>query len=176
MDATGEPMGEVLREGGRYGLRYERRLSHPPEKVWRALTESDQLRHWFPCDIVGERRTGAEVALPFWPDHVERWSIEEPVVTGRILTWDPPSVFEWDWSGDTLRWELEPVDGGTVLTLTTWLAADDPSGAAGAGAGYHVCLDQLRELLDSGGTATPLVDMDTAPWQGRYSALMEAAR
>ncbi|UMG93452.1 SRPBCC domain-containing protein [Nocardioides sp. TF02-7] len=45
--------GVLLRDGDRVGLRFERRLAHPPEKVWRALTESEHLRHWFPADIVG---------------------------------------------------------------------------------------------------------------------------
>ena len=37
-------MGEVLRDGERVGLRYVRRFSHPVERVWSALTESDQLQ------------------------------------------------------------------------------------------------------------------------------------
>ena len=49
------PMGEVLHDGETVGLRYERHLSHPVERVWRALTDSDQLRHWLPIDIIGER-------------------------------------------------------------------------------------------------------------------------
>ena len=48
--------GELIREGERAGLRYVRRYPHPAERVWRAITESDQLRYWMPCDIVGERR------------------------------------------------------------------------------------------------------------------------
>jgi hypothetical protein len=38
---------------------------------------------------------------------------------------------------------------GTVLTLTTWPGReiDTPRDAA---AGYHVCLDQLNELLGTG--------------------------
>ena len=28
--------------------------SHPPEKVWRALTEPEHLAHWFPTTIEGE--------------------------------------------------------------------------------------------------------------------------
>ena len=35
----------------RPALRFERRLSYPVEVVWRAITESDQLAHWFPCQV-----------------------------------------------------------------------------------------------------------------------------
>ena len=53
-----EPLATVLDDDGRVALRFRRRLPHPPEKVWRALTESEHLQHWMPCDLVGERRAG----------------------------------------------------------------------------------------------------------------------
>ena len=31
-----------------YRLRFERRLDHSPERVWRAITEPEELAHWFP--------------------------------------------------------------------------------------------------------------------------------
>ena len=148
-----EPMASVLHDSDRVGLRYHRSLGHPPAKVWRALTESEHLRHWLPCDIVGERRAGADVQLPFWPDHIE--TFDEPMLTGQILVWEPTSVFEWTWAGDVLRFEFAPRDHGTALTFTTWFA--DPDITAGAGAGYHVCLDHLARLLDGAGDL-PLTD------------------
>ena len=162
-----QPLGQVLRQGEQWGLRYERLLHHPPERVWKALTESEDLRHWMPCDIVGERRGGADIDLVFWPDHVERYSIEEPVTHGKILTWDPHRVFEWTWDTDVLHWELAPVEGGTLLTLTTWFGRDVEI-AKDAAAGYHVCLDQLIELLDEGSTG-PLVDADVHRWEHEYA-------
>ncbi len=99
-------MGEVLHDGVRIGLRYVRRFDHPVERVWSAITESEQLRFWMPCDIVGERRAGADIKLPFWPAAVEKYQLEETALSGRIEVWDPPTVFQWSWSGDILRFEL----------------------------------------------------------------------
>lgn len=163
-------MGELIREGDQIGLRYVRRLAHPRERVWRALTESDQLLAWLPCDIVGERREGAEVELPFWPDHVTAYGdrIDEPLLHGKILTWRPPELFEWTWDTDFLRWELTEEGDGTVLTFTTWIGDPSAEDASGTAAGYHVCLDQLEDLL-SGGPAQRLVDVDVAPWVERYA-------
>ena len=155
--ASENPLGEVLREGGRLGLRFVRDLAHPREKVWRAITEREGLRHWMPCDIVGERRVGAEIELPFWPAHAERYHLDGPTPTGRITAWDPPSTFGWTWGGDDLRFELAPSDAGTRLTFTTWLA--DPDVAAQSAGGYHVCLDLLGELLDTG-RARPIDESD----------------
>src|SRR5215204_2061977 len=61
---------------------------------------------------------------------------------------------------DVLRFELEPSDGETTLTFTTWLESPDPGGAVSAAGGYHVCLNQLGVLLDTG-AAPPLVERDS---------------
>lgn len=177
MTIQNRDLGTVLREDGRVGLRYERQLDHPREKVWRAITESEHLHHWFPADLVGERRTGATIGVRFWPTLVEAYSIDEPGLPGEIRIWDPPGVFEWNWSTDILRWELKESGGGTRLTLTTWLGEGDGD-LVNTAAGYHVCLDHLRTLLDTGST-TPLVGVDVAPIEARYAEAIgagEAAR
>jgi uncharacterized protein YndB with AHSA1/START domain len=167
------PLGEVRRDGDKWVLRYERAMAHPPEKVWRAISESKHLRHWLPCDIVGERRQGAELELVFWPDHVEKYSIPEPILHGKILVWDPVRVFEWTWETDVLRWELEPAGDGTLLTFTTWLSDQDRDVTTNVAAGYHVCLDQLIELLDTG-SSEPLVDADVSRWEIQYAGVATA--
>lgn len=165
-------LGAVSRQDGRIGLRYERHLPHPVEKVWRALTESEHLQHWFPADLVGERRPGGGLDVRFWPAHVEAYAIDEPVLPGEIRVWDPPKVFEWTWSTDVLRWELEETGDGTLLTFTTWLG-DGESGLVNTAAGYHVCLDYLETLLDTGSTP-PLVGVDVAPVEARYTEAVGA--
>jgi uncharacterized protein YndB with AHSA1/START domain len=167
---TDERMGRLTDDGG---VEYVRRLRHPPEKVWRALTESEHLVHWFPADVqvVGEPVPGAKLELPFWPAQVERWRIEETVTYGELLTWDPPRLWEWTWDADRLRWELAPDgEGGTVLRFTTWLGDMSPDGLANAGAGYHLCLDELEELLASGSVGY-LGDETIRAMEQRYRAL-----
>lgn len=154
-------LGELLRDGDRLGLRFVRHFSHPAARVWRALTESDQLRYWLPCDIVGERRVGAAITLPFWPAQVEQYEIEESTLTGHIEIWDPVQVFQWTWDGDVLRFELEETGSGTTLTFTTWLGDPDPEGAVNVASGYHVCFEELRRLVDTG-TGLPLPEADAA--------------
>ena len=152
-DEVRSRMGTATIADGTWTLTYVRHLDHPVEKVWRAITESDHLAAWFPCDVVGERRSGADIELRFWPDVVEKFEVAEPVTTGHIDVWDPPTRFELWWEGDLLRWELEPTATGTTLRLTTVI--EDPAIATDAAAGWHVCLDRLQVRLDSGATAPP---------------------
>jgi uncharacterized protein YndB with AHSA1/START domain len=169
---TDSTMATVLEADGQVGLRFVRHLGHAPEKVWRAITESEHLRHWFPCDLVGERAAGATLALPFWPDHVEGYDLhEQPVLDGEIVVWQPYEVFEWLWSTDRLRFELTPDGEGTTLTFTTWLG-EAGTGVEQTAAGYHLCFDVLAELLDTGSVRTPLVDISVDRLEQHYRSAL----
>lgn len=162
------PLGRVLRDGDRTGLRYERTLRHAPDLVWRAITESDHLAAWLPVDIVGERRAGAAVQLPFWPAMIERFGIDDPdqYLAGEIRIWEPITTFEWDWGGDVIRFDLEPVDDGTRLVLTAWLGPA-PVEAWQAAAGWHMCLGFLSTHLDTGVVAGA-ASGDPEPFETMY--------
>ena len=41
----------LFEDGARAAIRLERRLSDPPAVVWRAITDRESLRMWFPCDV-----------------------------------------------------------------------------------------------------------------------------
>ena len=56
-------LGVLAQQGDRWTLTFTRRLPHPPERVWRAVTEPEHLAAWFPQRIVGERRPGTVLTL-----------------------------------------------------------------------------------------------------------------
>jgi uncharacterized protein YndB with AHSA1/START domain len=98
-DEVRSRMGTATIADGTWTLTFVRHLHHPVEKVWRAITESEHLATWFPCDIVGERRSRVDIELRFWPDVVEKYEVAEPNTTGHIDLWDPPTRFELWWEG-----------------------------------------------------------------------------
>lgn len=147
------PLGEVTREGESVVLTYDRSLAHPQDKVWRALTESEHLHHWFPADIVGERRAGASIVLPFWPEasgnaESESEGSAEAHFFGEILTWDPPHRFEFTWDTERIAFDLSPTDDGTRLVTTVHVFVPAERGWPSNAAGYHACLDALEACLE----------------------------
>jgi uncharacterized protein YndB with AHSA1/START domain len=131
-----ERLGTLSRQGDRCSLRFTRRLAHPREKVWRAITEPGHLAVWFPQEIIGERRAGA--LLRFVSSAGDGFD-------GRMWVFDPPSVLEFTWGSDLLRIELAADGAGTVLILTDTF--DDLGKAARDAAGWHECLDRLAGEL-----------------------------
>lgn len=145
---------------GQPTLRFERRLPHRPEKVWRAITDPAELAHWFPQDLEGTFAPGATLRFVFRgePPVLDGKIIED--FTGEVLEIDPPRVLAYSWGGDILRWTLTPDGDGCLLTFTDTLG--DLGKAARDGAGWHVCLDALEAQL--AGTAAPAGDR----WKGLY--------
>jgi uncharacterized protein YndB with AHSA1/START domain len=141
-------------------LRFERRLDHPPAKVWGAITDPEELAHWFPSQVQGEIRPGGELSF-----HFEHMPLDEPItMTGRVTEFDPPRLFAFYWGEDHLRFELEPADGEScLLRFTVVLDAEDK--AARDAAGWHQCLDGLERQLSGAGAERP---MPADAWREHY--------
>src|SRR5436305_12845843 len=107
MDDT--DLGTLTRQGDRWTLTFTRRLAHPREKVWRAVTEPELLAAWYPQEIVGERRAGAP--LRFVMSGGDGFD-------GQMRVFDRPGVMEFTWGAELLRSELRADGTGTVRALT----------------------------------------------------------
>jgi uncharacterized protein YndB with AHSA1/START domain len=152
----------------RPALSFERRLSHPVDVVWRAITKSVELEHWFPSRVkVDEFEPGAEMTFTF--DEMPLEGVPT-TMTGRIIEFDPPRVFAFTWGppghDDHLRFELEPVPGVQACVLRLTVLLDSREKAARDGAGWHVCLDRLEQLL--GGHDGPAATSATGDWRALY--------
>ena len=135
-------LGTLDPHGDAWRLTFRRQLAHPPDKVWRAVTEPEHLAAWFPHEVVGERRAGARLRFV---------SSAGDGFEGEMVVFDPPSVMEFTWGADRLRIELAPSDAGTLLTMIDTF--DSVGKAARDSAGWHECLDRLAGELE--GAAPP---------------------
>ena len=127
--------------GRKPAVRLERHLPDPPSVVWRAITERDQLKAWFPCDVIvegGGWQVGAAITFVFPSD------VMDLTLAGTVLAADEPKQLSYTWGEDEiLRFELYPEGDGTRLVLTDELQAD---WAARNAAGWENCLDMLAGL------------------------------
>jgi len=134
--------------GGRTVLRFERRLAHPPEKVFRAISEPAELAHWFPARMEAELRPGAAIRFAF-----EAHDMDAP--GGEVLEVDPPKLLVYTWGEDVLRWEIVPEGSGCRLLFAQTLGEGGISGGlpgtARNAAGWDVCLADLAARLDGEG-------------------------
>ena len=131
----GPASGAQVRKGGeKWTLILVRELRHSPEKVWQALTDPVHLREWAPFESDGSLGTvGNTVKLT--------WAGTRNVSETRVTQADAPRVLEYY----DIRWELEPISGGTRVTLWHSIA---PRFITWGAAGWHICFDVLDRLLN----------------------------
>ncbi len=121
-----------------YLATFERPMNHTVEAVWTMLTDNEQLKKWFQELSVGELCEGGFMKF-YMPDVIEQ-ALE-------ISEFRSLSVLEFDWFGDTIRFELHAKQNGCVLVLKEKLRAITEQTKKDI-AGWHVCLDVIEALLD----------------------------
>ena len=150
---------------GTPALHFERRLSHPVEKVWLAVTEPAELAHWFPAEVTVDPRPGGAMRFVFADEGL-------PPGDGEVLALDEPRLFEFTWGDSRFRFELEPTDEGSgcVLRFTHFMAERDA--AARDMAGWHVCFDRMEQYL-AGDSASAPTSEPTSEWRALYEKYVE---
>jgi uncharacterized protein YndB with AHSA1/START domain len=140
------PDGTLERRGERQLIRFERQLHHPVERVWRALTEPDEIAAWLAVAEL-DLREGGSVVLSWQNTDREGNSA---VARGAVSAVDPPRLLEFDTDiHGRLRWELEPAGDGTHLTFTVDAQLPEDYELEVL-AGWHIHLDHLDHVLDGG--------------------------
>jgi len=89
-------------------VRREIELEAPPDEVWRALTDPDELEQWFANDVELEAEAGGEGVFR-WDDGDERRAVVEEV--------EPERRFVFAWDGDRVEIELEEIPAGTRVVV-----------------------------------------------------------
>lgn len=158
----------LIKDGSRYTLRFERRLAHSPKKVWRVLTEREQLRKWFPSDVIGEWTMGAKLRFVF--EGGESEGLEEADLQGEVLSVEPMRLLEYRWGESLLRCELIAEGDGCRLIFSE--SFEDKSIAARNAAGWEMCLANTEAVLKDRAPAEFAMDVWRVAFE-RYVAEFE---
>jgi len=138
-------------EGG-WTLVFVREMRHEQEKVWAALTEPDQVRHWAPFTASRNLGRVGEATLTM----IDGDQRED--MPASVTRTEPPRLLEYTWGADRLRWELVPTPAGTTR-LTLHHTVTDRDWVPKVAAGWHLCLIVAEHLLD-GQPIGPIVGAD----------------
>jgi uncharacterized protein YndB with AHSA1/START domain len=126
--------GTLLTIGGRPALRFERVLTHPVERVWRAVSVPAELERWFPA------------ATDWTPAAGE--VIEAGGMTGEVTEVEPPHRLAWTFAGDDYAFDLTEHGDGCRLVFTH--VFDDRTAAAQTAAGWESYVSRLEPHLAGG--------------------------
>lgn len=172
--------GTIERSGDRVAFRYERRLRHPIDVVWRAITDPAENGAWFGGRVEIELKPGGS----YISHHANGMRVVD-----RVVRLEPPTLLEHTFwvdvnPGALVTWELHPSEDGCILVLTHSLSLHDVRGAAATvasgddpttilsrnAAGWHHLLDKLAAALE--GRGLEWSEQSRKALQARYAAML----
>ena len=119
----------------------EREIPHPPEKIWRALTQPHLIAEWL-------------MQNDFKPavDHRFKLSADWGAVDCQVLTVEPNRTLSYSWAAHGLEsivtWTLTPAAAGTHLRMEqTGFKPDQQKAYQGAQYGWPRFFANLEEVL-----------------------------
>jgi uncharacterized protein YndB with AHSA1/START domain len=127
----------------------ERVFQHPPEKLWRALTENPLIAQWLLKSdfepVVGRKFHFQSQPMPQW----------DGVIDCEVQVVDPIKQLSYTWNAlgleSVVLWTLTPAESGTHLRMEqSGFRPDQQQAYGGAKYGWQKFLDSLEKVLNGG--------------------------
>ena len=124
----------------------ERELPHPPEKVWRALTQGPLIAEWLMTNdfqpVVGHR-------FQFRAAPVQNWN---GIIDSEVLLVEPHTRLSYGWTSMGLEtvvtWTLTPTAVGTLLRMEqSGFPSEEGKNYKGAKYGWTNFIGKLEHVV-----------------------------
>jgi len=124
----------------------ERELPHPPEKVWRALTQTSLIKEWLMDNdfqpAVGHKFQFRSTPMPNW----------NGIIDSEVLVVDPNKKLSYSWGSlgleSVVTFTLTPTDAGTHIRMEQTGFRDDQEQAyKGATYGWQKFIGNLEQVI-----------------------------
>ncbi|UWU15767.1 SRPBCC domain-containing protein [Rhizobium sullae] len=130
----------------------ERRMQHPPERIWRALTQTELIAEWLMQNdfepTVGHRFQFRAKPMPGWSG----------ITNCEVLEVDVPKRLVYRWGDGTesdsglstvVTWTLTPADNDTLVRMEqSGFRPQDEAGYKGMGSGWPHILERLEQIME----------------------------
>jgi uncharacterized protein YndB with AHSA1/START domain len=130
-------------------ISFELELQHPPEKVWRALTDPELLAEWLLPVVDRKLELAPGTAFTFKTQPYPNW---DGTVNCRFVEIEPQRKLSYAWTvpflDTVVTFTLAPTESGTRLSLVqTGFKPEQKQESGGARYGWKMMGGKLVELL-----------------------------
>ena len=124
----------------------EREMQHPPEKIWRALTQGPLIAEWLMTNdfqpVVGHR-------FQFRAAPVQNWN---GIIDSEVLLVEPHTRLSYGWTSMGLEtvvtWTLTPTANGTLLRMEqSGFPSEEGKNYKGAKYGWTSFIGKLEHVV-----------------------------
>jgi uncharacterized protein YndB with AHSA1/START domain len=130
----------------------ERAFPHPPEKVWRALTEGPLIEQWLMKNdfrpVVGHRFQFRAEPNPHWNGVTDCEVLAVELHRRLSYRWRSSGEEAADGLDTVVTWTLSPADGGTLVRMEhSGFRLEDEGFYQGAGYGWQKFVGSLQRVV-----------------------------
>ena len=124
----------------------ERELPHPPEKIWRALTQGALIKEWLMDNdfqpVVGHKFNFRAPPMPKW----------DGIIDSEVVAVEPNKKLSYTWGSMGLEsvvvWTLVPTKGGTLVRMEqSGFRPDQEANYQGANYGWQKFIGALERVV-----------------------------
>jgi len=124
----------------------EKKMSHPPEKIWRALTQGPLIKEWLMENdfqpVVGHRFKFRSTPYGDW----------DGIIDSEVLVVEPNKKLSYSWGTLGLEsavvWTLIATDGGTLLRMEqSGFGSDQDKAYKGAKYGWTQFIGNMERVV-----------------------------
>ena len=124
----------------------EREMAHPPEKIWRALTQGELMKEWLLENdfqpVVGHKFSFRSQPMPQW----------NGIIDCEVLSVVPTSRLSYSWSTlgakSLVTWTLTPTKNGTRVRMEhSGFRMDQEAAYRGANYGWQNFIGRLERVV-----------------------------
>jgi uncharacterized protein YndB with AHSA1/START domain len=123
----------------------EKDMPHPPEKIWRALTQAPLIESWLMANdfepVVGRKFTLRAKPVPNW----------NGIIDCKVLAVEPNSRLSYTWGSmgmeSVVAWTLTPAGGGTHVRMEqSGFKSEEDANYKGASYGWQRFIGALDRV------------------------------
>jgi len=134
-------MDDLARITACYTIRFERHSRHRPARLWRAISESEEVGRWMARPAQIDLRVGGDYFVDFGAPQGSN-------LDGVIVRFVPERLLCFVWGMSVLEWQLEPSDGGCLYRFVHHGQGPPDADTEDIPAGWHLWLDDFDAHLD----------------------------
>jgi uncharacterized protein YndB with AHSA1/START domain len=126
----------------------EREMPHPPEKIWRALTQGELIQEWL---MENDFQPAVGHKFSFRAKPVPNWS---GIIECEVLEVEPNARLSYSWGtmgmGSIVTWTLTPTERGTLLRMEqSGFLPDQEANYKGATYGWRKFIGNLETVVSA---------------------------